>query len=333
MPVEFRDISVIVQGPIFKSESQDPSGGLTYECLASIRKYLPGAEIILSTWEGENTEGLIADKILYNIDPGPVYKKDKLNILGRNINRQIVSTKCGIRNASKKYCIKFRADAVLTGNGFLKYFKKYNNYDPSWRLFSDRVIISSQFTRNPNSLYPFPYHYSDVFLMGNTDDLTKIWDIDLVTENESLEFKNERPINDMYPESRHRLIAEQYIYTNLLKRFGNISFKYYNDLNCNNIKMSELILANNFVVLNPSQISMRIEFDTNFKDWISLYDYYEWLLLYKQYCNDDTVSNRELLIGRSLKELKMTYVNLHKTKMKIRSFRRRIKYSIIDFFK
>ena len=48
--MDTKDISVIVQGAINKNE--------TIKCLQSIRQYLPGAEIILSTWEGSNITDL-----------------------------------------------------------------------------------------------------------------------------------------------------------------------------------------------------------------------------------------------------------------------------------
>ena len=59
--MNFNDISVVVQGAIDKK--------LTPICLKSIRKYLPGAEIILSTWEGSDVENLDFDTIVLNHDP------------------------------------------------------------------------------------------------------------------------------------------------------------------------------------------------------------------------------------------------------------------------
>ena len=47
--INSKDISVVVQGAIDKEN--------TPKCLESIRKYLPDAEIILSTWEGSEVEG------------------------------------------------------------------------------------------------------------------------------------------------------------------------------------------------------------------------------------------------------------------------------------
>ena len=78
-------MSVVVQGAIDKD--------YTSKCLASIRKYLPEAEIILSTWEGCDVEGLDYDNLLLNKDPGTSdlirkYPFEHPN----NVNRQIVST-------------------------------------------------------------------------------------------------------------------------------------------------------------------------------------------------------------------------------------------------
>ena len=51
--IDSKDISVIVQGPINKKE--------TPKCLKSIRKFLPEAEIILSTWQGTDISNLDYD--------------------------------------------------------------------------------------------------------------------------------------------------------------------------------------------------------------------------------------------------------------------------------
>ena len=51
-----KDVSVVVQGAVDAKH--------TPRCLASIRKYLPGAYIILSTWEGQKVEGLDCDKVV-----------------------------------------------------------------------------------------------------------------------------------------------------------------------------------------------------------------------------------------------------------------------------
>ena len=59
--IDLKDISVVVQGAITN---------YTKLCLESIRKYLPGAEIILSTWDDSNIDRLDYDVVIFNKDPG-----------------------------------------------------------------------------------------------------------------------------------------------------------------------------------------------------------------------------------------------------------------------
>jgi hypothetical protein len=82
-------LSVIVQGAIHSE--------FTPLCLQSIRKYLPDAEIILSTWEGSNVDGLEYDILILNEDPG--YKK---HCRDNNTNRQLVSIQGGLKKVSRQ---------------------------------------------------------------------------------------------------------------------------------------------------------------------------------------------------------------------------------------
>ena len=78
--IKSKDISVVVQGAI--------NSEVTPKCLESIRKYLPEAEIILSTWEGSDVVGLDYDKLVLNKDPGTfIYKRSNGAITENNMNR------------------------------------------------------------------------------------------------------------------------------------------------------------------------------------------------------------------------------------------------------
>ena len=84
--IDSKDISVIVQGSINKKE--------TVKCLKSIKKILPKAEIILSTWEESDVTNLdnLYNILLLNKDPGAsYYYKTETEIKYNNLNRQIVS--------------------------------------------------------------------------------------------------------------------------------------------------------------------------------------------------------------------------------------------------
>ena len=60
--VDNKDITVVVQGAVDREK--------TPICLQSIRRMLPGAFIILSTWEGTDVDGLEYDDVVLSEDPG-----------------------------------------------------------------------------------------------------------------------------------------------------------------------------------------------------------------------------------------------------------------------
>lgn len=103
------DVSFVLQGKNVK--------GQTALCCKSIRKHFPDAEIILSTWEGENVNITNCNKIIYNKAPGAeIFTMDKKR---QNQNRQIVSTKNGILDTHRKYVLKLRSDIKINGKKFL----------------------------------------------------------------------------------------------------------------------------------------------------------------------------------------------------------------------
>ena len=113
--INSKDISVVVQGAIDKIN--------TKLCLQCIRKQFPYAEVILSTWEGSNVSNLDYDIVLFNKDPGAALCSNAENVLN-NVNREIVSTFNGIKQAKNKYILKIRSDLILNGKNILKCFFK-----------------------------------------------------------------------------------------------------------------------------------------------------------------------------------------------------------------
>lgn len=108
MNIESQDISVVVQGAI----------ELEYikKLLKSIRKFLPKAEIIVSTWEGTDVNYLDYDILQINKDPGC----EVFTVFGKkhNLNRQILSTKNGIKRTTRKYVLKIRSDMYFDNINF-----------------------------------------------------------------------------------------------------------------------------------------------------------------------------------------------------------------------
>ena len=126
------EITVVVQGAV------DPV--CTTKCLSSVRKHLPNAEIILSTWEGTDVSDLDYDEVILNGDPGSFMMS---GFEKNNVRRQIYSTIKGIKQARRRYVLKIRSDIKLKNANFLKYFNRFNDYDQRWHFLQGRIIIPS----------------------------------------------------------------------------------------------------------------------------------------------------------------------------------------------
>lgn len=192
--INSQDISVVVQGPIEKT--------LTRKCLNSIKKYLPESEIILSTWVGSNIDNLDYDEIILNADIFCGYadlSRTKLN----NLNRMLVSTKSGIKKASRKYILKIRSDIELQNTNFLRYYDSFCKRDINdKRIFKQKVLIPTIFTRQfvgkgENSIKT-PFHISDWLQFGLREDIIKIWSCPLVKEPEFSDYFRDKTIRQKY---------------------------------------------------------------------------------------------------------------------------------------
>lgn len=245
MKIKTKDISVIVQGAI--------DSELTPKCLKSIRKYLKGAQIILSTWEGSNVEGLDFDILVENKDPGGVLmcKKTKLY---NNVNRQLVSTQNGLEKAERKYAIKFRTDFYLMGNDFLKYFDKFPVRDENYACFKERVIVCSALSRLTSEIgVPTPFHLSDFFLFGLTEDIKLYFEkTPLMPDSDLANYSYLYPDKKPYKNDSlcFRYAPEQYFGVSFAKRhLKNLRFDDWTDWNDENIELSKKFLMSNFIFL------------------------------------------------------------------------------------
>lgn len=283
--IDSKDISVVVQGAINPYTIR--------KTLRSIRKHLPEAQIIISTWEGTDTSDFKkeCDAILLNKDPGAYVFTPSGQL--QNQNRQILSTQNGIKRASRKYVLKIRSDMKIMGTKFLSYYGKYLTRNPECKILKERVLINSVYTRKSiwekadGSVFPILFHPSDWMMFGLKEDMLKIWDIPLAPEPETSQyFKNhpELPHDKLYLTRWH---AEQYIWMMCLKKNGlQFDFDSYMSLNDELKYLSELSIANNFTLLEYKQ-----EFDILCLKYLENDFSYEvmhsidWLELYKKYCD------------------------------------------------
>lgn len=254
--INTENISVVVQGAVDKVNTP-----LT---LKSVRKCFPGAELILSTWEGTDTAGLDCDKVLLNNDPGG-WRDERTNFVN-NLNRQLVSSLNGIRSAERQYCVKIRSDLYFKSCRFLKYFHDFPQYEPEYRLFKERILFCSYFFKRylgeaAFEVHPTPFHLSDWFMFGLREDLLKLFDIPLAKEPANTNYLLRHIHDGLQPDmfgASHQYAPEQYILLKCIQkhmehvpRMNSIM-----DYTPENICYYERFVASNFIVLNVGQIKL-----------------------------------------------------------------------------
>lgn len=308
-----KNISVIVQGAIDKEN--------TPKCLKSIRKYLKGSTIILSTWEGSDISDLDYDVLIENKDPGG-FKDLLVPTFTNNTLRQIISTQNGLKAVKTSYVMKIRSDLIFESSHFLKYLNEFQNTDERYKVFNKRIIGCSFFTKKFLSSgykhHPVPFHISDWILFGLTQDLVKFYDIELPKEPDFSSYfaKNKnlsKKINLLT--CSHQYAPEQYIAYSAFSKYYKepIKFENYMDYNKDNIMLSEHLIANNFIILSPDQFKFYCGKNNTGTDyykkwskypslipydlWFGLYRFDVFLDDYKKYCD----KNYKIPLGIQIK--------------------------------
>lgn len=248
--IDTKDISVVVQGAVDKK--------ITPQCIKRIQKSLPESKIILSTWEGTNADGIYYDVIVFSKDPGG--KKDGLKI--DNVNRQITSTKAGIERVKTNYTLKIRSDLELKNSSFLSYWDSYPNRNPDFMFFKHRIIVSELFCKrclDEKSLIPTPFHLSDWFQFGLTEDIKKLWDIPLVNYDDYWESADVLELKLKGTWDSNVYSPESYIFYNSLKKqYTDLIYAGTVDYNCENISFSEEIFLSNLIIKSPQKLGFVI---------------------------------------------------------------------------
>ena len=245
------DISVLIQGAI--------DNDITKVLIESIRLFLPGSTIVVSTWKGENISDLESDIVILNDDPGGywnerlyTYDVEFLN----NTNRQLVSTAEGLKCISTKYTLKVRSDMVLTSLKFLKMFDVFSEHNETLRIFSHKVLIADTNTKHHwGKRYYFVYHPSDWFFFGYTEDIKTYFMNTPVAKKEELcrytqlRFPERKSITQYA--YNFRFNPEQYYAVSALNGQGYETFACdWTDWNEKSIKQSEWFIMNNFIPLD-----------------------------------------------------------------------------------
>jgi len=312
--ISFSQISVVMQGPILGRPDDALENQLTRRCAESVRKFLPGAELILSTWEGGNVQGIEYDVLLKSEDPGTVKSYCEKNT---NLNRQLVSTQAGLKAATRSYVFKMRTDTVLTGNAFINLFEAFPRRATSHQIFSQRVLCWNMFTKNPARSRIGCYHTSDILSFGLANDIRLLWDIPIYLRSEDElkedEWKMKQETVRETPISYQ--VAEQYIWLQCINK--KVPACLPKQITPTEAALSDLYLANNFIVLDTTQygIEWKNAASINRTLWSETYNHAEWQQLYQKYCDPKfrPAFSREMLKKRLLHVVRTRAAFLQRT--------------------
>lgn len=251
--IQYNEITVVVQGPV-----EDIYTRLVIE---SIRRYLPGAAIILSTWRDENTSGLDIDSLVINEDPGaPAFVKRNGAKHSDNRNRLLVSTQGGLEKVRTKYVLKLRSDCILAGDGIVRNYGRYPQKTSELNIMKNKLVIGELCNitklKFNESVVDLPFHMSDWFFFGLTEDLRTYFEH---TEVESLEqmtkwkYKNAMVVSsddEIGQNWKRRYNAEQYYFIAALRRKFDIDYWDMSDFSEKAAEQSKIAIINNFEILN-----------------------------------------------------------------------------------
>ncbi len=152
-------LSVVIQGPIVVTDDE-----VTKNLVKNIRNTIPSCEIIVSTWIGEDSEGIDC-LVLKNQDPGDFTSSDRFL---KNSKRLHTSTLSGLRAATGEFCLKLRSDHTLEPAKLKRVFDlTYSSkmtllvHSAPWHLFL--IDDKAQFGRLENLLELWDFNFEDKY--------------------------------------------------------------------------------------------------------------------------------------------------------------------------
>jgi len=244
-PVDSADITVVIQGPLYRDLEPDRN---IFTCIASIKRHLPRAEIIVSTWRHEDVSGVEADQLIVLDDPGCFVDESGNQI---NTNRMLHSTLLGIRSAIRPYVMKLRADHNLVSAELAVIGEPDQTASGAPVLFDRPITLTTLYIRNPERV-PMLFHISDLVQFGTREAMLALWDQPLLKREDVL---NKRPFRNPFGNfcgfSSAKRVAEQSLMLGAMCKHGiDVRLAHPCQVRMGNLKLWDAILRINFRVLD-----------------------------------------------------------------------------------
>lgn len=249
------DITLVFQGAFKPYTTRD--GESCFDNIRQTRRTLPGARIILSTWEGtEIPAALPVDAVVFSADPGGLAPLKLDDDKANNINRQILSTRAGLDAVTTSHAVKLRTDCWLSHAGFLDFHAEQRKRDAG----RERLLACSFFTLDPTVFERVAFHLSDWFHFGPTDLLRAYWAAPPMSAEQARFYESHRHVPDssiFERKFRTRFAAEQHLCTHFASTRGYACPQYLNDGAPEVLRDYHRFLAREVMLLDPWQIGLQ----------------------------------------------------------------------------
>lgn len=157
---------IVIQGPVVE--------GATRRSVAYLRRANPGVRVIVSTWRSTSP------RLLRELGPecdALVVSDPPAHSGGSNRNLQLVSTQAGMNKARElgvQRVIKMRSDCCLLAPNLFSLYRRLDDVYASEACtrygLRGRIFVTATYTKKF-----FPYHVSDLVMLGHLDDLALYW--------------------------------------------------------------------------------------------------------------------------------------------------------------
>lgn len=248
------DITLVFQGVFKPYVTRD--GEAFARNIALTRKVLPGARVILSTWEGADIGSrLHVDKVVFSEDPGPLAPLKLSDTKPNNCNRQLRTSQAGLAAVETPYAVKIRTDCRLDHAGFLDFAAEQSKRDGG----RERLLACSFFTLDPAMFERLPYHLSDWFHFGPTETLRQYWSAPPLSPDQARHYESlaHAPDATLF-ERRFRaaFAVEQHLCLPFAAARGYACPRFLNDASPAVLAENARFFANETMLLDPWQIGL-----------------------------------------------------------------------------
>jgi hypothetical protein len=248
------DITLVFQGSFKPYLTR--AGDNFIDNIRRSRRVLPGARVILSTWEGTDLPSRIGlDAVVLSPDPGPLAPLKLDDDKPSNINRQLLSTQAGLAAVETPYAVKIRTDCFLEHAGFLDFHAEQLRRDQG----RERLLACSFFTLDPAVFERLSYHLSDWFQFGPTSMLREYWSAPQQPDDQARYYEHHPHADDssfFEKKFRSQYAVEQYLCMRYAQSLGYATPAFLNDTSAPVLSDYYRFLGREVMLLDPWQIGL-----------------------------------------------------------------------------